>query len=371
MKKLLIAAIILALSIPAHAFSSSIPTCNSLEELQEHEATCDALPEKFVSYAPLKAFGTFGRYQYSYPIDQEGFYELNDANGHKICFHINYLGNDEIWRGEPLKMDNSVTDMRTHPSGLSGTVYSDGIDYIYSDGNLIRIAWEIGDIGFVLSLDRDKGPYPLNKEITPITRLLSTDFDVAYSVVEDIANTLDPDGTYRAGITARKYIKLSIVILIIAAVIIFVLYWIRRMYRKKGAVNMKKHHPIIIAICIWLCVAICLILFNYFIFGRHVDSPTISLHSALLIHESMPIDTVKSLLFGSGDDVGSGTIIHKYRMYTGSNLIVNYAIDSESVFRVYKVYMEDPWRTVLFYDVLVVVAIAEFLIYRKVRKNIA
>ena len=161
---------------------------NSLDELSEHKNTCTYLPENFIDYAPLQPFGEFVRYQPGYP--RTGFYVLNDANGHEFSINVRYPCAGDIAYGDTLNMDNTMTDMRTHPAGISGTVYRDGIDYLYNFGNLVRIYWEIDDIGFSLSLNRRVGPYPLDGEVTPISRLLSTDMDIAYSVVEELAERL-------------------------------------------------------------------------------------------------------------------------------------------------------------------------------------
>ena len=55
----------------------------------------------------------------------------------------------------------------------------------------------------------------------------------------------------------------------------------------------------------------------------------------------MCIEDVVSLLGSVGEDIGSGSVIHKYCTDTGEILIISYEIDISGVFKVSKIYVGD------------------------------
>ena len=174
-------ALVLILTFSVHA-DHATPTCNTLEELYEHQSKCDNLPQPFVGYDSLQTFGEFDSYQYGFGTYTSGTYFL--------YIIITSPGHRSFESRKLLYLSNPLTDMRTLPSGESGIVCRNKINYLYWNGALSGISWNIADINFSLVMDRDKGAYPLDAEPTPITRLLSTDKDTAYSVVEEIADAL-------------------------------------------------------------------------------------------------------------------------------------------------------------------------------------
>ena len=222
LRYLIVISFILSLSLFVHA-DHATPSCNTLEEFYEHQATYDNLPQPFVGYNTLQTFGEFQRYHYDFGAYKNASYFLLDANGHEIIISIGYPGNFGFSNGKRLPMDKSMTDMRTLPSGGSGIVRHNKIDYRYSNGILSSISWKIADVEITLAMDRDAGAYPLDAEPTPISRLLSTDKETAYSVVEELADAIDPDGSYRAAYTAKLWVKIIAPILIIPAPIIVTL----------------------------------------------------------------------------------------------------------------------------------------------------
>lgn len=229
---LIVITIILALSLSVHA-DHIIPSCDTMEEFYEHQATYDKLPQPFVGYNTLQTFGEFQRYHYDFGAYKNASYFLLDANGHEIIISIGYPGNFGFSNGKQLPMDKTMTDMRTLPSGESGIVRHNKIEYRYWDGMLSSISWKIADIEITLAMDRDKGAYPLDAEPTPIVRLLSTDKETAYSVMEEIADAIDPDGSYRAAYTTKMWLKIIAPIFIIPSPIVVTLCVLHHRARKK------------------------------------------------------------------------------------------------------------------------------------------
>lgn len=232
LRYLIVITFIFALSLSVHA-DHKTPSCDTMEEFYEHQATYDKLPQPFVGYNTLQTFGEFQRYHYDFGAYKNASYFLLDANGHEISISISYPGNFGFSNGKRLPMDKSMTDMRTLPSGGSGIVRHNKIEYRYWDGVLSAISWKIADVEITLAMDQDKGAYPLDAKPTPITRLLSTDKDTAYSVVDEIADSIDPDGSYRAAYTTKICLKTIAAVLIIPSPIVLTLYALHLRSRKR------------------------------------------------------------------------------------------------------------------------------------------
>lgn len=237
LRYLIVVAIILAISLSAYGLEIGVPIYRTLEEFNRFQATADDLPQPFVGYAILQDFGEFDRYEHHFVLGKTGRFFLTDANGHEIFIDVNYPDRNIESTTKYHSMDKSMTDMRTLPSGKSGIVRHNKINYRYVSGILSSISWKIADIGITLTMDRDAGAYPLDAESTPIARLLSTDQDTAYSVVEEIANSIDPDGSYRAAYTTKKCIKIIAPILIIPAPIVVTLFLLHCRSRKKKVMS--------------------------------------------------------------------------------------------------------------------------------------
>ena len=225
--------IILTLSLSVYGLSIGVPIYRTLEEFNRFQATADDLPQPFVGYDILQDFGEFDQYEHHFWYSKTGRFFLTDANGYEIFIDVNYPDRNIESTTKYLSMDKSMTDMRTLPSGKSGIVRHNKINYHYLNGILSFVSWKIADIQFSLTMVREAGAYPLDAEPTPIVRLLSTNKGTAYSVVEEIADAIDPDGSYRAAYTTKMWLKIIAPILIIPSPIVVTLCVLHHRARKK------------------------------------------------------------------------------------------------------------------------------------------
>ena len=188
-------------SAPPALIDRVIPTCKTLDEYNSFVANCDCLPDNFIHQNALEMFGEFRIFHYFVVGTEEtGLYlcytrtSVTDANDIGIVIKALYnVGEGFIRHKESLPFDETVADMRTHPSGESGTVYRDGINYIYSKGNLHQVVAIIDGLEIMFYVDGIDGSphlYPVDGEDTPFMRLLSADLEVASSVVEELAAKL-------------------------------------------------------------------------------------------------------------------------------------------------------------------------------------
>ena len=173
-----------------------IPTCRTLEAYNAWVEGCTYLPDNYIHFSELEHFGEFGRYAYWVSATEEitpylyhGIYYVTDANGVEFSITGNYNAAPINYR-ETLTFDETVPDMRNHPSGKSGTVYRDGINYKYNKGKLMDIIVVIDGLEIVFGQSADLYDYPMSGEDTPLKRLLSADIAVASAVVEELAAKL-------------------------------------------------------------------------------------------------------------------------------------------------------------------------------------
>ena len=132
-------------SVPPVFVDRVTPELKTLDEYNRFVESCDYLPDNFVHYNALEMFGEFRMFQYYVSGTKETgpylYYTrtcLTDANGFNIVVKALYNAEEvgHIRYKEPLPFDETVADMRTHPSGENGTVYRDGINYVYYKGCL-------------------------------------------------------------------------------------------------------------------------------------------------------------------------------------------------------------------------------------------
>lgn len=140
--------------------------------------------------------------------------------------------------------------------------------------------------------------------------------------------------------------------------------------------NKKTVAHIIIMLLIWCFVGLSLILTDHF-FLRNFDPDGDGCAQYRLIqpvvHKGMSHRDV-IWLFGSGEDIGSGTIIDRYAMLGNSALSIGYEMDMHGVFRVAGIRAEGSLPLLIcsyliFPMIMLAVAGIEVLVYVQLRKR--
>ena len=189
------------------AYACHVPaTCDTLEmydqwiSLAKDIPDSFIIPDNFIYYDYLENWGEFESFQWYWRLMESGesclmnaTYWVIDANNISCLVQLKYVPIYQTQYGETLAFDETVTDMRTHPAGVFGTVYRDGgeyeIRYIYGVKGLKHIVFMIDDLQITLS-GSPLAEYPISDKNTFFDRLLSTDLEVASAVVEELAAKL-------------------------------------------------------------------------------------------------------------------------------------------------------------------------------------
>ena len=178
------------------------PWYRSMEDYTAYTQGTQLL-ENFVSYEALCDFGEFVSFLNQYLPDASfdwcnpiSKYIVCDKNAQEVFIQIYYW---EDWTDRDkdypntLEFTSDMHDMRTHPSGLTGRIYRDNIEYAYDEGKLSYIYWYVDNLLFSLRIWDSSiklAEYPLDKEETLVSRLLSKDPAVAGSVIEELEEKL-------------------------------------------------------------------------------------------------------------------------------------------------------------------------------------
>ena len=140
--------------------------------------------------------------------------------------------------------------------------------------------------------------------------------------------------------------------------------------------NKKMVTHIIIMLLIWCFIALSLMLTDHF-FLRNFDPDGDGCAQYRLIrpvvHKGMSHRNV-IWLFGSGEDIGSGTILDRYAMLGNSALTICYEMGMHDGFRVAGIRVEGSWLLLIcsyliFPMIMLAVAGIEVLVYVKLRKR--
>ena len=119
-----------------------IPTFTTLEDYEKYVAE-DMKLESFVSYDMISEYGEFISF-INYGLVQPCTnykYNLKDAAGYEVAFHVNSIAELEKEDAESLQQVENSKDMRTNGT-KTGIYCANGIGYGYFEGKLKSIYWE-------------------------------------------------------------------------------------------------------------------------------------------------------------------------------------------------------------------------------------
>ena len=131
---------------------------------------------------------------------------------------------------------------------------------------------------------------------------------------------------------------------------------------------MRKHHPILVLILLWICIGILLLLVNGFIFhviDKQPNLPYTSLLASYTIQEGTPADVALFLLGGQGEAESYNRDCNYYYSTFGGGKIKLNTINN----RVSYITRSDTYGAWLFYGFMLSTAIAEVMVYFHLRKE--
>ncbi len=180
---LLIVLLLIACANSTLALRVSHPTANSYEEYLEEIKKLD-VPDFYVRYEHIRVLGDFVLFSG----DSQSYYvhyKIIDRNGFEGSFDVkpkSFLKDNRTY----LVMPDNLADMLSLPTNESGTIRRGPLHYQYTNGKLTSILWIAGNVEFSLSGYRSLDNYPMDKEETILSRLLSPDREIALTAYREL-----------------------------------------------------------------------------------------------------------------------------------------------------------------------------------------
>ena len=243
---ILILATLYVSTVPAQGYSA--PIQNREEDYDRYLEIIEELdlPESFVHYKHIRALGTFSAFIWPNGNIDEIRYELVDENGYSLVLLILFRTRaDNINR---LDMSLCDKNMRTLKEAKSGQVARGPLQYVYNNGKLVTVYWNLGETAIVLTGNGHEGAfwseYPMNGKETICNQLLSSNYLVAlsayYELIEDIP--LQPGETKwnRMKYKVFAFAEGTVVVTAVAAPCIWL--WLRHK-KKRNAATMPPESP--------------------------------------------------------------------------------------------------------------------------------